>query len=139
MKLKGAAVESRYLVTCNGRRVPLHLTEEAGAAIAGIRYRARRLSAALHSTIPVHTPLTFELLDTWKGRSVGRCTYYAGPRDGTVHTTRPANATEARERRLERFQVSPLSSDPVRVPPVETNPVFPMTLDLRWPTRAGEL
>ena len=136
VKITGATLASRYAVTCNGYRVPLHATGEPGEEIAGIRYRARRLSAALHPSIPVHTPLTFELIDTWKGRSVGRGTYYAGPPDGTVHTTRPGNACEARQRRLERFQVTAPSMDPMTVPPEETNPVFPMTLDLRWPRPA---
>ncbi|MGI4828172.1 MAG: DUF2126 domain-containing protein [Janthinobacterium lividum] len=136
VKVTGLAMESRYLITCNGRRVPLHPTEKPGEAVAGIRYRARRLSAALHPTVPVHTPLTFELIDTWNARCVGRCSYFAGPPDGTVHTTRPGNAVEARERRLERFQVSPPSADAAIIPAEEINPVFPMTLDLRWPSPA---
>ncbi|RXH56105.1 Large protein containing transglutaminase-like domain [Granulicella sibirica] len=133
VKVTGLTTESRYIVTCNGRQVPLHPTGEPGEAVAGIRYRARRLSAALHPTIPVHTPLSFELIDTWKQRSIGRCTYFAGPPDGTIHTTRPENATEAKARRLQRFQVSEPSSDPIVTPGEEHNPIFPMTLDLRWP------
>jgi uncharacterized protein (DUF2126 family)/transglutaminase-like putative cysteine protease len=133
VKVSGLTVESRYIVACNGRRVPLHPTGNPGEAVAGIRYRARRLSAALHPTIPVHTPLAFDLIDTWRARSVGRCTYYAGPPDGGVYTTRPADAAEARERRLQRFQVSAPTDDPVAIPPEENNPIFPMTLDLRWP------
>ncbi len=136
VKLTGTAVTSRYAVTCNGRRVPLHATGDAGEEIAGIRYRARRLSAALHPTVPVHTPLTFELIDTWKGGSVGRCTYYAGSPDGTAYTSRPANATEARERRLERFQITEPFTDQIALPRDEKNPVYPMTLDLRWPAPA---
>ena len=133
VKVSGLAVESRYIVACNGRRVPLHPTGNPGEAIAGIRYRARRLSASLHPTVPVHTPLAFDLIDTWKGRSIGRCTYYAGPPGGGVYRTRPANAAEARERRLQRFQVSTPTDDPVVIPAEENNPIFPMTLDLRWP------
>ena len=133
VKLTGAHVEGRYLVTCNGRRVPLTPTGTPGEFIAGIRYRARRLYAALHPTIPVHTPLVFDLIDTFTSRSVARCTYFAGPPDGTVHTTRPADAAEARARRAERFQPSQPPEDPLPAPPAEHNPVFPMTLDLRWP------
>ena len=104
----------------------------AGEAIAGIRYRARKLSASLHPTIPVHTPLTFDLFDTWKGKSVGRCAYYASPPDGTIYTARPIDAREASERRLARFVAfAPLASTPL--PVAEHNPVYPMTLDLRWP------
>ncbi len=95
VKVTGLTADSRFVVACNGRRVPLMPTGIPGEAVAGIRYRARRLSAALHPTIPVHTPLVFDLIDTWKHRSVGRCTYFAGPPDGTVHTTRPRDADEA--------------------------------------------
>ena len=124
---------TRFVVACNGRRVPLMPTGTPGEAVAGIRYRARRLSAALHPTIPVHTPLVFDLIDTWKSRSVARCTYFAGPPDGTVHTTRPRDADEARARRLLRFQPSDPPATPMPVPPAEHNPVFAMTLDLRFP------
>ena len=133
LKVSGLTVESRYIVACNGRRVPLHPTGNPGEAVAGIRYRARRLSASLHPTVPVHTPLAFDLIDTWRRRSIGRCTYYAGPPDGGVYRTRPADAAEARERRLQRLQVSASTDDPVVIPAEENNPIFPMTLDLRWP------
>jgi uncharacterized protein (DUF2126 family) len=133
VKLSGVSTEGRYVVACQGRRVPLHPTGVPGEAIAGIRYRARKLSAALHPTIPVHTPLVFDLIDTWKNRSVGRCTYYAGRPDGELYPTRAANAAEARERRLERFVASDLPFEPMPAPPEESNPVFPMTLDLRFP------
>jgi uncharacterized protein (DUF2126 family)/transglutaminase-like putative cysteine protease len=133
LKVTGLTAGSRFVVACNGRRVPLTPTGTSGEAVAGIRYRARRLSAALHPTIPIHTPLIFDLIDTWKNRSVARCTYFAGPPDGTVHTTRPCDAEEARARRLQRFQVSEPPSEPMLSPEEEKNPIFPMTLDLRFP------
>jgi uncharacterized protein (DUF2126 family) len=133
VKVTGLTAGSRFVVACNGRPVPLAPTGIAGEAVAGVRYRARRLSAALHPTIPVHTPLVFDLIDTWKNRSVARCMYFAGPPDGTVHTTRPRDAEEARARRLQRFQVSEPPSEPMPSPEAEKNPVFPMTLDLRFP------
>jgi uncharacterized protein (DUF2126 family)/transglutaminase-like putative cysteine protease len=134
VKVSGLKSNSRYVVACNGRRVPLHPTGVAGEAVAGIRYRARKLSAALHPSIPVHTPLVFDLIDTSKDRSIGRCTYFAGPPDGTMHQTRPADANEARERRLQRFQIATTPSEPVPTPPEENHSIFPMTLDMRWPT-----
>ena len=57
VKVSGFTTESRYVVACNGRRVPLQPTGEPGEAVAGVRFRARRLSATLHPTIPVHAPL----------------------------------------------------------------------------------
>jgi uncharacterized protein (DUF2126 family) len=133
VKVTRPTAGSRFVVACNGRRVPLVSTGIAGEAVAAVRYRARKLSAALHPTIPVHTPLVFDLIDTMKGRSIARCTYFAGPPDGTVHTTRPRDAEEAAARRLRRFQVSEAPSEPMPSPEAEKNPIFPMTLDLRFP------
>jgi uncharacterized protein (DUF2126 family) len=133
LRVKGVTARSRYVVACNGRHVPLTPTGTEGEVVAGIRYRARRLSAALHPTIPVHTPLIFDLIDTWKNRSVARCTYFAGPPDGVAHTTRPRDAEEARARRLQRFQISEPPSGQMLSPEEEKNPIFPMTLDLRFP------
>jgi uncharacterized protein (DUF2126 family) len=131
VKVSGFMTESRYGVACNGREVPLTPTGEPGEAIAGIRYRARRLSATLHPTIPVHTPLAFDIIDRWKERSIGRCTYYAGPPDGRRYTDRPISAAEAEERRLERFQKSDPTLGTIAAPEHEINPNFPVTLDLR--------
>jgi uncharacterized protein (DUF2126 family) len=133
VRLSGFVTESRYEVACNGRRVPLVPTGKPGEAVAGVRYRARRLSAALHPTIPVHTPLVFDIIDRWKERSIGRCTYHAGRPDGDTYTTRPANAREAEGRRLERFQGSGHTLGPMAAPEQESDPIFPLTLDLRRP------
>jgi uncharacterized protein (DUF2126 family)/transglutaminase-like putative cysteine protease len=134
VKVSGLTSGSRLILACNGRRVPLMPTNTPGETIAGIRYRARRLSAELHPTIPVHTPLVFDLIDTAKGRSIARCIYFAGPPDGTVHTTRPRNAEEAKGRRVQRFQISDPPSEQMAAPIEEKNPIFPMTLDLRFPS-----
>ena len=133
VKATGLAAGDRYLLRCNGRRVPLHATGLPEEAVAGIRYRARRLNATLHPTIPVHTPLVFDLLDATEGRTLGRCTYFAGSPDGSLYETRPADAEEARARRLLRFQVGAPPMEAVTIPPEESNAVYPMTLDLRWP------
>jgi uncharacterized protein (DUF2126 family) len=133
VKLSGIASASRYIVTCNGRRVPLTPTGTPGTAIAGIRFRARRLSATLHPTVPVHAPLVFDLIDTWSQRSVAQCTYFVAPPDGRVYPTRPTTAAEAEGRRSERFQINTPSQDTIELPGEETNSIFPMTLDLRLP------
>ena len=51
---------------------------------------------------------------------------------------RPADSTEASERRLGRFLITPPSEDVIATPPPEKNPIFPMTLDLRWPAPIDE-
>jgi uncharacterized protein (DUF2126 family) len=133
VKVSGLTQESRYVVACNGRRVPLQPTVESGEAVAGVRFRARRLSATLHPTVPVHAPLVFDLIDRWKERSIGQCTYHVAPPDGRQYMARPIDAAEAEHRRLERFQVTAQPLNPISVPEDETNPLFPATLDLRLP------
>jgi len=134
VKVSGLTTESRYVVTCNGRRVPLQPTGEPGEAVAAVRFRARQLSAALHPTIPVHAPLIFDLVDRWTERSIGRCTYITGQPDGSIYASRPANAAEAEGRRRERFQTPAPPPGPMPPPEEEINPIYPMTLDLRVPT-----
>ena len=133
VKLSGVKIDSRYVVTCNGRRVPLQPTGVAGEFVAGVRYRARQLSATLHPTVPVQMPLVFDIIDRWKDRSIGRCVYHAGPPDGRVYTARPADAAEAAERRRVRFQQTEPPPSRIAIPEEETNLIFPMTLDLRIP------
>jgi uncharacterized protein (DUF2126 family) len=136
VKISGLPTESRYVVACNGRKVPLQPTAVPGVMVAGIRFRARSLSTSLHPTVPVHAPLVFDLIDRWMERSIGRCTYHVEPPEGRHYTTRPVNAAEAEGRRLERFQVMAPSLDPAAIPEDETNPIFPGTLDLRLPVRS---
>jgi uncharacterized protein (DUF2126 family) len=129
VKVSGQTPASRYLVACNGRRVPL-LSTEPGVAVAGVRFRARKLSATMHPLIPVHPPLTFTLLDRRNGRSLGQCTYRIEPPEGREYKTRPMDSAEALARRVERFEVAnPVV--PVPVPEEEINDAFPGTLDLR--------
>jgi uncharacterized protein (DUF2126 family)/transglutaminase-like putative cysteine protease len=135
VKVSGFTIESRHVITCNGRRVPLQLTGEAGVALGGLRFRARRLSASLHPTVPVHAPLVFHLIDCLKGCSMGQCTYHVSPPGGGSYAARPVNAAEAEGRRMERFTVALPALSPMAAPEEEINPLFPMTLDLRLPPR----
>ena len=62
IKVKDFVVE-RYVLTCNGVKIPLIPTGIEGEFVSGMRYRAWQPWSALHPTIGVDTPLTFDVVD----------------------------------------------------------------------------
>ncbi len=126
------AIEGRHALTCNGRTVHLHPTGTPGQFVAGVRFRAWRPPEALHPTIGIHSPLTFDLVDTWKGRSLGGCVYHVNSPGGRNWTSMPINANEAEGRRLCRFRPFGHSPGPIFIQPeTPARRTFPLTTDLR--------
>jgi uncharacterized protein (DUF2126 family)/transglutaminase-like putative cysteine protease len=152
VKLKGMN-DARYVLLCNGNRVPLVETGIREEYVCGIRYRAWQPPSALHPTIGVDTPLVFDIVDTWNSRSIGGCTYYVAHPGGRSYDSFPVNANEAESRRVSRFGDTSHTQDvlrpepylatiahyleqnrqpfPIDAPAVETNKSYPYTLDLR--------
>lgn len=148
---------SRYVLSCNGRRVPLRSTGRHGEFVAGVRYKAWAPPSALHPTIDIHAPLTFDLIDTWNGRSVGGATYHVNHPGGRSYDTFPVNPAEAESRRGNRYTLTnhtqgPFTprpdvdalrqffphtdARPMAPPPEESYDEFPLTLDLRTARRS---
>jgi len=146
--------ELRHIVVCNGRRLALRSTGRKGEFVVGVRYRAWQPPSGLHPTIKPHSPLVFNVVDTWSGQAIGGCTYHISHPGGRSYDVFPVNAFEAEARRITRFwdlgaepgsvQTSPPafaglgtftpvpgSSVPMTPPEEEPNEEFPYTVDLR--------
>jgi uncharacterized protein (DUF2126 family) len=132
LKVRGLT-DTRHVVACNGRRVPLTPTDTEGEFVAGVRFRAWQPPSCLHPTIGVQVPLVFDLIDTWNERSVGGCTWHVAHPGGLNSDTFPVNAFAAETRRAARFLPIGHTPGPCPIPPAEVNPAYPNTLDLRRP------
>ncbi len=128
----------RFALACNGVDIALQPTGVEGERVAGVRFRAWQPPRCLHPHIGVHTPLVFDLVDKWNGRSLGGCEYHVAHPGGRSHETRPINALEAEGRRQARFfrtghtgAKKGQKTELIQSPP---NPDFPFTLDLRRTT-----
>jgi uncharacterized protein (DUF2126 family)/transglutaminase-like putative cysteine protease len=120
----------RHRVLVNGRAVPLRETAQ-GEAVGGIRFKAWQPPHGLHPTIPAHAPLTIEIWDGWRKRSLGGCTYHVAHPGGRNSELFPVNAYEAEGRRLARFEPFGFTGGQFDAPKEDANPEFPYTLDLR--------
>ncbi|WP_370240721.1 DUF2126 domain-containing protein [Aeromicrobium sp.] len=130
---------SRHLVTCQGVPVPLSPARASAddAWFAGVRYKAWQPWSALHPTIEVHAPLTFDVVDLDAGVSIGGATYHVVHPGGRNYATAPVNASEAEARRAARFEPQRHRAgavDPAalrRLARETASAEYPHTLDLR--------
>ncbi len=126
---------SRYVLTVNGRPLPLHPTGINTEYVAGVRFKAWAPPSALHPSIPAHAPLTFDVIDTWNSQSVAGAQYFVSHPGGLNYVNYPVNAYEAQSRRVSRYQSMGHTPGRVSVPKASIelpiNQEFPLTLDLR--------
>ncbi|RYD37218.1 MAG: IMP dehydrogenase, partial [Verrucomicrobiaceae bacterium] len=123
--------DPRHVITANGHAVPLHGTGIAGEYVAGVRFRAWAPPNALHPTIPVQAPVTFDIVDTWNQRSLGGCQYHVSHPGGLSYATLPVNSYEAEARRLSRFLALGHTPGKITPAPARRSREHPYTLDLR--------
>jgi uncharacterized protein (DUF2126 family) len=124
-------ISEKLAVTCNGNRLPLQPTGTNGDFVCGVRYRAWQPPRCLHPTIPVHTPLVFDVVDLAAKRSVGGCTYHVAHPGGRTYETFPVNSNEAEARRISRFFAFGHTPGQMDIPRLDVDAEFPATLDLR--------
>lgn len=121
----------KHAIAVNGVELPLTPTGRAGEFVAGVRYRAWQPWSCLHPTIPVHAPLTFDLVDRWAQRSVGGCTYHVVHPGGMSYDSFPVNALEAESRRVGRFFKHGHTPNQFKMKTTPRSEEMPITLDLR--------
>ncbi|MDE1180121.1 transglutaminase family protein [Paraburkholderia sp.] len=124
--------DNRHRITVNGITLPLQPTGRVSEYVAAVRFRAWAQPSALHPTIGVDAPLTFDVVDTWSGRSIGGCQYHVAHPGGRNYQTFPVNAYEAESRRRSRFFTTGHTPGPLTAEPPQRSLEFPFTLDLRY-------
>ena len=131
VEVKGA-IPPYLVLTCNGRKLRLHETDDSDTLVAGIRFKAWSSASSLHPTIPSQAPLVFDIIDTRYQRSVGGFTYHVMHPAGRNYEAIPVNEYEAEGRRLSRFQPGGYTSGSLNIPALEDNDDFSYTVDLRF-------
>ena len=132
LELKATGMNgNRHVLTVNGRALPMQPTGRVGEFVCGVRYRAWQPPSALHPTIKVHVPLTFDIVDSWHQRSLGGCRYHVAHPGGRNHDAFPVNAYEAESRRLARFFRFGHTPGRLDVKPAVPSQEHPFTIDLR--------
>ena len=123
--------DNRYAIAINGVVPTLQPTGIEGEFVIGVRYRAWNPPSALHPTIEIDAPLTFDLVDNWLSRSMGGCRYHVAHPGGTSYDTLPVNSFEAESRRLARFFRQEHTPGTIELTPQPPSQEFPFTLDMR--------
>jgi uncharacterized protein (DUF2126 family) len=132
-------VPERHLLACNTRPVPLAATGTPGRYVAGVRYKAWKPWSALHPTLGVDSPLSFDLIDRASRHSLGGATYHVVHPGGRVYDHPPVNASEAEARRARRFEPMGHTTGKIDIDALDGQLVrraasddeYPLTLDLR--------
>jgi uncharacterized protein (DUF2126 family) len=123
--------DNRYAIAVNGIAPTMQPTGIEGEYVIGVRFRAWNPPSALHPTIDVDAPLTFDIVDNWLSRSLGGCRYHVVHPGGRNYDTLPVNSFEAESRRLARFFRQEHTPGNIQLTSQPPSQEFPFTLDMR--------
>jgi uncharacterized protein (DUF2126 family) len=123
--------DDRHQVVCNGQILPLQSLGIRQERVCAVRYRAWDMPSSLHPRVPVHAPLSIDLIDTWAKRAVAGCTYHVSHPGGLSYETSPVNAVTAEARRVARFTQRGGDARALQARTGVVDRDYPFTLDLR--------
>ena len=130
VKLLGE-LSNRYALFCNGYRVPLIDDPEDNVKIGAVRFTSKLFAHRIHPRLKMDSPLIFDVVDTWHGKSIGGCRYAAMPAKEEIWQHLPVNAREAESRRQARFSPDGHTPGDFKGKEPIKNPDYPNLLDLR--------
>ena len=128
---KAGKLGDRYIVLCNGHRVPIRSTGTVGNYVGAVRFRIHSPIASSHPAIAPHTPLHFQVIDAWKQQFQGGCIYHSSVLTPELPIRFPKTPEEARSRVQKRVVPVTTGTIPDPIPSMVLHPETPFTLDLR--------
>ncbi len=135
LTLSSSELAERGILLVNGVRVPFELVD--GQMICGVRYKCASAYPALHTHVPIQSPLEFEWVSKDTGETLCAARYHFWNPAGPVYEGRLEDADQAERRRAERWVAAEdlLGRKPKSFEP-KLAPEFRYTLDLRRQLRA---
>ena len=99
--------------------------------MAGVRFKAWKPSEAPHPSLPLQTPLVFDLFDRFTETIIDGSRYHVAHPGVEIIKKFPINEYEAQARELARFEADGQTAATYTIPKGNSKSEFLLTLDLR--------